>query len=119
MRFGVGKHFLHIVADDNAGRYQVIEELRRADGVINFSVSGNLCEIIVDDGESRLGPLVAMIAQGGAALKRVTLGQTDLEDVFIELSSRAAIHAPTEMPLSCYYNSDRKNLAAQKRSPRL
>ncbi len=62
------------------------EELRRADGVINFSVSGNLCEIVVDDGESRLGPLVAMLAQGGACFKKVTLGQTDLEDVFIEFA---------------------------------
>jgi len=62
------------------------EELRRAEGVINFSVTGNICEVIVDDGESRLGPLVAMLAQGGAAFKKVTVGQTDLEDVFIEFA---------------------------------
>jgi len=62
------------------------EQLRLADGVINFSVSGNLCEIIVDDGEIRLGPLVALLARGGASLKKVVLGQTDLEDVFIEFA---------------------------------
>ena len=62
------------------------EELRLADGVINFSISGNLCEIIVDDAESRVGPLIALLAQGGATFKKVILGQTDLEDVFIEFA---------------------------------
>jgi len=62
------------------------EELLHADGVINFSISGNLCEIVVDDGESRLGPLIAMLSQNGAQIKKVTVGQTDLEDVFIEFA---------------------------------
>ena len=62
------------------------EALLRAEGVINFTVSDNLCEIIVDEGERRLGPLVAMLSQGGADIKKVTLGQTDLEDVFIEFA---------------------------------
>jgi ABC-2 type transport system ATP-binding protein len=62
------------------------DELLRADGVINYGISGGLCEIIVDDGERRLGSIVAMLSQGGAQIKRVTLGQTDLEDVFIEFA---------------------------------
>jgi len=62
------------------------EQLRRAEGVINFVVSLNFCEIIVDDGETRLGPLVTMLAQGGITFKRITLGQTSLEDVFIEFA---------------------------------
>jgi hypothetical protein len=33
-----------------------------------------------------LGALVAMLAQGGAQIKKVTLGQTDLEDVFVEFA---------------------------------
>jgi len=67
------------------GRIQE-EELLRADGVINFTISNNLCEIVVDEGEKRLGALVAMLAQGGAQIKKVTLGQTDLEDVFVEFA---------------------------------
>jgi ABC-2 type transport system ATP-binding protein len=62
------------------------EELLHAEGVVNFTVSGNRCEIIVDDGERRLGPLMALFAQGGAHVKRVKLGQTDLEEVFIEFA---------------------------------
>jgi ABC-2 type transport system ATP-binding protein len=62
------------------------ESLLHADGVINLSISGNLCEIIVDDGEKRLGSLVTMLAQSGVQIKRVSLGQTDLEDVFIEFA---------------------------------
>ena len=62
------------------------DELLRADGVINFGISGGLCEIIVDDAERRLGSIVAMLSQGGAQIKKVTLGQTDLEDVFIEFA---------------------------------
>jgi ABC-2 type transport system ATP-binding protein len=62
------------------------DELVRADGVINFTISDHLCEIIVDEGEKRLGALVAMIAQGGAQIKKVTLGQIDLEDVFVEFA---------------------------------
>jgi len=62
------------------------ESLLHADGVINLSISGSLCEIIVDDGEKRLGPLVTMLAQSGVQIKRVSLGQTDLEDVFIEFA---------------------------------
>jgi len=62
------------------------DELLRSDGVINYGISGGLCEILVDDGEKRLGPLVAMLSQGGAQIEKVTLGQTDLEDVFIEFS---------------------------------
>ena len=62
------------------------DELLRADGVINYGVSGNLCEIIVDDGEKRLGNLIALLSQSGAQIKKITLGQTDLEDVFIEFA---------------------------------
>ena len=62
------------------------DELLRAEGVINYSISDNYCEIIVDEGEKRLGPLVAKLSQSGAQIKKVTLGQTDLEDVFIEFA---------------------------------
>jgi ABC-2 type transport system ATP-binding protein len=62
------------------------DELMRAEGVINYTLSDNLCEVIVDEGEKRVGPLVAIISQGGAQIKKVTLGQTDLEDVFIEFA---------------------------------
>ena len=62
------------------------DDLLRADGVINYSISRNLCEIIVDDGERRLGPLVVVLSQGGADIRKVTLRQTDLEDVFIEFA---------------------------------
>jgi ABC-2 type transport system ATP-binding protein len=63
------------------------DEILRTEGVINCSISGDLCEIIVDEGEKRLGPLVAMLSQGGIQIKKVFLGQTDLEDVFIEFAS--------------------------------
>lgn len=62
------------------------DELIRADGVINYGISGNLCEIIVDDGERRLGNLIALLSQGDLQIKKVTLGQTDLEEVFIEFA---------------------------------
>jgi ABC-2 type transport system ATP-binding protein len=62
------------------------DEILRTEGVINYSISGGLCEIIVDEGEKRLGPLVAQLSQGGVQIKKVTLGQTDLEDVFIEFT---------------------------------
>jgi len=62
------------------------DEILRTEGVINYSISGNLCEIVVDDGEKRLGPLVAMLSQGGIQIKKVFLGQTDLEDVFLEFA---------------------------------
>jgi ABC-2 type transport system ATP-binding protein len=62
------------------------DELLRADGVINYGISGNLCEIIVDDGEKRLGNLIALLSQSGAQIKKVSLGQTELEDVFIEFA---------------------------------
>jgi ABC-2 type transport system ATP-binding protein len=62
------------------------DELLRADGVINYGISGGQCEIIVDDGERRLGNIIASLSQGGAQIKKVTLGQTDLEDVFIEFA---------------------------------
>ncbi len=62
------------------------DEIVRTEGVINYSISGGLCEIIVDEGEKRLGPLVAQLSQGGVQIKKVTLGQTDLEDVFLEFA---------------------------------
>jgi len=62
------------------------DDLLRADGVINYTLSDNFCEMMVDEGEKRVGPLVAIISQGGAQIKKVTLGQTDLEDVFIEFA---------------------------------
>jgi len=64
------------------------DDILRGDGVINYSISGNLCEIVVDDGEKRLGSLVAVLSQGGAEIRKVTLRQTDLEDVFIEFAKR-------------------------------
>jgi ABC-2 type transport system ATP-binding protein len=71
------------------------DELLRADGVINFTISNNLCEIIVDDGERRLGALVTALVQGGTQIKKVTLGQTDLEDVFIEFAKSESLDSPT------------------------
>ncbi len=62
------------------------DELLRADGVINFTISDSLCEIVVDDGERRLGNLIALLSRSGVEIKRVALGQTDLEDVFIEFA---------------------------------
>lgn len=62
------------------------DELLHADGVINYGISRNLCEIIVDDGERRLGTLIAVLSRSGAQIKKVTLGQTELEDVFIEFA---------------------------------
>jgi ABC-2 type transport system ATP-binding protein len=62
------------------------EDLLRVDGVINASISDHDCEIIVDEGERRLGPLAALFAERGVLIKRVTLDQTDLEDVFVEFA---------------------------------
>ena len=71
------------------------DELLRADGVINYGISEGLCEVIVDDGERRLGSLIALLSQSGVQIKKVTLGQTDLEDVFIEFASQPS---PEEEP---------------------
>ncbi len=60
--------------------------LLHIEGIINFSISGKVCEIIVDDGEKRLGPIVSTISKYGVQINRVNLGQTDLEDVFIEFA---------------------------------
>ncbi|MGQ9645586.1 MAG: ABC transporter ATP-binding protein [Thermodesulfobacteriota bacterium] len=65
------------------------EEVARVDGVINTSIQNNLCEAIVDEGEKRLGPLITLFAQSGAQIVTVSLGQTDLEDVFIEFAKEA------------------------------
>ncbi|MGB9628223.1 MAG: ABC transporter ATP-binding protein, partial [Thermodesulfobacteriota bacterium] len=60
--------------------------LLHAEGVVNFTISEGFCEIMVDDVERRLGSLIALLSQGGASIEKVTLGQTDLEDVFIEFA---------------------------------
>lgn len=65
------------------------EELLRMEGVINYSISNESCEIMVDDAERRAGPLAARLSNGGARIKKMTLEQTDLEDVFIEFSKSA------------------------------
>ena len=44
---------------------------------------------MVDDAERRAGPLAAMLSNGGALIKSLTLEQTDLEDVFVEFSKNA------------------------------
>jgi ABC-type multidrug transport system ATPase subunit len=62
------------------------DRLLRAEGVINFTISDNRCEIVVDDGERRLGSLIASLSRGETQIKKVTLGQTDLEDVFVEFA---------------------------------
>jgi ABC-2 type transport system ATP-binding protein len=62
------------------------DELLRTDGVINFAITDNVCEIVVDEGERRLGALVAVLVQSGTQIKKITLGQTDLEDVFVEFA---------------------------------
>lgn len=67
------------------GRIQE-DELSRADGVINYSITDGICDIIVDEGERRLGPLVALLSKDGVQIKKITLGQTELEDVFIEFA---------------------------------
>ena len=65
--------------------------LQRADGVINYVISDSLCEILVDEGEKRMGALIAMISREGADIQKVTLRQTDLEDVFVEFAKQNEI----------------------------
>jgi ABC-2 type transport system ATP-binding protein len=60
--------------------------LQWAEGVINYTVKDGVCEVLVDEGERRLGPLCALLAREGATLGRVNLRQTDLEDVFVEFA---------------------------------
>ncbi len=62
------------------------DELLHADGVINYTISDHLCELVADDGEKRLGNLIALLTRGGAQIEKVTIGQTDLEDVFVEFA---------------------------------
>jgi ABC-2 type transport system ATP-binding protein len=65
--------------------------LQHADGVINYAISDSLCEILVDEGEKRLGALIAMISREGADIQKVTLRQTDLEDVFVEFAKEREV----------------------------
>lgn len=65
------------------------DELLRFDGVVNYSISNGLCEILVEDAERSAGPLVALLSSGGARIKKMNLEQTDLEDVFIAFSKKA------------------------------
>lgn len=68
-------------------RGQVMEEaLIRFEGVINYSISDGWCEIMVDDAEKRLGPLVAQLSMDGTQIQSVTVEQTNLEDVFVQFS---------------------------------
>ena len=65
----------------------VLEEgLRSAEGVITYTITNSVCEILVDEGEARLGELAALLSRGGTHLKRISVRQTDLEDVFLELA---------------------------------
>ncbi len=50
------------------------------------SISDGFCEVLVDEGEKRLGAVVAVISQSGVRIDRVTMRQTDLEDVFVEFA---------------------------------
>jgi len=62
------------------------DELLHAEGVINFTISEEFCEIMVDDIERRLGTLMTLLSQGGASIEKISFGQMDLEDVFIEFA---------------------------------
>jgi len=62
--------------------------LAHIEGVINYVVSDGFCEVLVDEGEKRLGAVVAVISQSGARIDRVTMRQTDLEDVFVEFARK-------------------------------
>ena len=66
--------------------------LVHVDGVINSVISDGTCEVLVDEGERRLGAVVAVISQSGVRIDRVTMKQTDLEDVFVEFAR--ASHPP-------------------------
>lgn len=68
-------------------RGHVVEEsLLRFEGVINYSISDGLCEIMVDDAEKRMGPLVAQLFRDGIQIESVNFEQTNLEDVFVQFS---------------------------------
>jgi ABC-2 type transport system ATP-binding protein len=60
--------------------------LAHIEGVINYVISDGICEVLVDEGERRLGAVVAVISQSGVRIDRVTMRQTDLEDVFVEFA---------------------------------
>ncbi|MGQ9509072.1 MAG: ABC transporter ATP-binding protein [Thermodesulfobacteriota bacterium] len=62
------------------------DELIRVEGVINYSISDGVCEILVDEGEKRLGSLISKLSQDGVKIKKVTMGQIDLEEVFLEFA---------------------------------
>jgi len=65
--------------------------LTHIEGVINYVISDGFCEVLVDEGERRLGAVVAVISQSGVRIDRVTMRQTDLEDVFVEFARETKI----------------------------
>ncbi len=68
-------------------RGEVMEEsLLRFEGVINYSISDGLCEIMVDDAEKRVGSLIAQLVRDGTHIQNVNVEQTNLEDVFVQFS---------------------------------
>lgn len=68
-------------------RGHVMEEsLLRFEGVINYSISDGMCEIMVDDAEKRMGALVAQLFRDGTQIESVNFEQTNLEDVFVQFS---------------------------------
>lgn len=62
------------------------DDLLNIEGIINFSIDNNICEIIVDDAEKRIASIIAKISKTVTYIKNIKIGQTDLEDVFIEFA---------------------------------
>jgi ABC-2 type transport system ATP-binding protein len=83
-----GEDRIHIeLADEH--REAALEAVRALPGISHAEVGDSTLEVLVAEAGPALGPIVAAIAEAGAAVRSVEVVEPNLESVFLHLTGRA------------------------------
>ncbi len=77
-----------IVIEMNEINYGVLEALKEIDGVSNIIVEDNVLDIMTLNPQTKIQEVLETLSGKGIAVRNISLKETDLEGIFLELTGR-------------------------------
>ncbi len=77
-----------IVIEINEINYGMLEALKEIEGISNIIVDDNVLEIMTLNPQGRIQEVLGVLSSKGIAVRNLSLKETDLEGIFLELTGR-------------------------------
>ncbi|MBM7615698.1 ABC transporter ATP-binding protein [Alkaliphilus hydrothermalis] len=69
-------------------RFNVVNEIKKLQGVINVSVKENILEVLTKNAQQLLQDILFVMGKGNTTIRNISLQEPDLESVFLSLTGR-------------------------------